>query len=97
MPLTKIFIAFMFALSTLAHAKSTASAQMSAFVIEVPQLKVKKKIWVYLPKNYRESTTDYPVFYMHDAQNLFDTETTYVGEWNADKSLDSSQPTRQLL
>lgn len=89
MTLTKIFIVFMFALSTLASAQSTASAQVSTFTINAPQLAVEKKIWVYLPKNYKESTADYSVFYMHDAQNLFDTETSYVGEWNVDESLDS--------
>jgi alpha-glucosidase len=26
---------------------------------------------------------------MHDAQNLFDSKTSYVGEWNIDEKLDS--------
>ena len=26
---------------------------------------------------------------MHDAQNLFDAKTSYVGEWNVDETLDS--------
>ena len=69
--------------------KSTASRQVSTFTIDAPQLKTSKKIWVYLPKNYTTSTKKYPVIYMHDAQNLFDASTSYVGEWNVDETLDS--------
>ena len=35
------------------------------------------------------SEKNYPVIYMHDGQNLFDRETSYVGEWKVDESLDS--------
>ena len=70
-------------------AQSTASKQVSTFIIDAPQLKTSKKIWVYLPKNYTTSTKKYPVIYMHDAQNLFDARTSYVGEWNVDETLDS--------
>jgi len=69
--------------------ESTASKQVSTFTIEAPQLKSTKKIWVYLPKDYSASAKKYPVIYMHDAQNLFDAKTSYVGEWNVDETLDS--------
>ena len=69
--------------------QSTASKQVSTFTIGAPQLKTSKKIWVYFPKNYTTSTKKYPVIYMHDAQNLFDATTSYVGEWNVDETLDS--------
>jgi predicted alpha/beta superfamily hydrolase len=69
--------------------ENTASKQVSTFIIEAPQLKTTKKIWVYLPKDYAASTKKYPVIYMHDAQNLFDAKTSYVGEWNVDETLDS--------
>jgi len=69
--------------------ESTASKQVSTFTIDAPQLHASKKIWVYLPKNYGASTKKYPVIYMHDAQNLFDAKTSFVGEWNVDESLDS--------
>ncbi|HEX8269542.1 MAG TPA: alpha/beta hydrolase-fold protein [Flavobacterium sp.] len=69
--------------------KSTASAQVSTFTIESPQLGYIKKIWVYLPKGYALSSKKYPVIYMHDAQNLFDKNTSYSGEWNVDETLDS--------
>lgn len=69
--------------------QSTATKQVSNFLIEVPQLHTTKIIWVYLPKNYETSKKKYPVMYMHDAQNLFDAKTSLVGEWNIDEKLDS--------
>jgi alpha-glucosidase len=69
--------------------KSTASKHVSTFTIEAPQLKMTKKIWVYLPKSYDNSKKKYPVIYMHDAQNLFDATTSYAGEWNVDETLDN--------
>lgn len=69
--------------------QSTAGKQVSTFTLDSPQLKTTKKIWVYLPKNYESSRKKYPVIYMHDAQNLFDAKTSYVGEWNVDETLDS--------
>jgi predicted alpha/beta superfamily hydrolase len=69
--------------------QSTASKQVSTFMIEAPQLHAKKKIWVYLPKNYFTSNKKYSVISMHDAQNLFDSKTSFAGEWNVDEKLDS--------
>ncbi|WP_207556462.1 alpha/beta hydrolase [Flavobacterium frigidimaris] len=70
--------------------QSTASINVSTFTIEAPQLKTTKKIWIYLPEGYSASTDKkYSVIYMHDAQNLFDTKTSYVGEWSVDEKLDS--------
>ncbi|APG59922.1 alpha/beta hydrolase [Christiangramia salexigens] len=71
------------------YSQSTASARVSTFQIEAPQLDTIKKIWIYLPKSYESSDLQYPVVYMHDAQNLFDKETSYVGEWQVDETLDS--------
>ena len=69
--------------------QNTASKQVSTFTIEAPQLHTTKKIWIYLPKNYDSTQKKYPVIYMHDAQNLFDAKTSFVGEWNVDEKLDS--------
>ncbi len=69
--------------------ESSASKQVSIFSLQAPQLHTKKKIWLYLPKGYNTSTRKYPVIYMHDAQNLFDTRTSFAGEWNVDETLDS--------
>ena len=69
--------------------QSTASKQVSTFTIEAPQLQTTKKIWMYVPENYLTSKKKFSVIYMHDAQNLFDTKTSYSGEWNVDEKLDS--------
>jgi len=85
-----LFIPFlMIAVSANVSAQSTASKQVSTFMIEAPQWNGQKKIWVYLPKGYSASDKKYPVLYMHDAQNLFDAKTAFSGEWNVDESLDS--------
>ena len=53
----------------------------------IPQLNRTRKIWLYLPPDYETSTKDYPVIYMHDGQNLFDTYTSFAGEWEVDETL----------
>lgn len=70
-------------------AQSTASQHVDTFIMKAPQLNTDKKIWVYLPKDYQNSQKAYSVIYMHDAQNLFDAKTSYVGEWEVDEYLDS--------
>ena len=77
--------------NNVAAQSNTASNQVSTFTIEAPQLHTTKKIWLYLPKSYSTSNKKYSVIYMHDAQNLFDTKTSYAGEWNIDEKLDSLQ------
>lgn len=67
----------------------TTSKNVSTFTIEAKALETSKKIWVYLPDNYSNTNKNYPVIYMHDGQNLFDTKTSYAGEWNIDETLDS--------
>ncbi|MGB3608155.1 MAG: alpha/beta hydrolase-fold protein [Psychroserpens sp.] len=71
------------------RAQSTASKQVSTFSMDAPQLDNDKTIWVYLPESYSTSQNFYPVIYMFDAQNLFDAETSYAGEWNIDEYLDT--------
>lgn len=84
-----ILIAFIFKFFLSFSQEHTASKNVSTFMIEAKQLNTEKKIWVYLPSNYQSTEKKYPVIYMHDAQNLFDTKTSYVGEWNVDETLDS--------
>lgn len=57
--------------------------------MEAPQLDTIKTIWIYLPESYEDSDKFYPVIYMHDAQNLFDRESSYIAEWKVDETLDS--------
>lgn len=55
----------------------------------IPQLNRFRRIWIYLPKDYNNSQSRYPVLYMHDGQNLFDNNTAFAGEWGIDESLNS--------
>lgn len=50
---------------------------------------VSHKIWIYLPPNYYQTTKKYPVIYMHDGQNLFDSTTSFAGEWEVDETLNT--------
>ena len=71
--------------------KHTASAQVSVLdtAFFIPQLNATRRIWIYLPKGYANSSQRYPVIYMHDGQNLFDEFTAGFGEWCVDEFLDS--------
>lgn len=73
--------------------KKTHSASVNVKIIDtafyIPQLKRKRRIWIYLPPNYTTGKKNYPVLYMHDGQNLFDNATSYAGEWGVDEYLDS--------
>lgn len=57
----------------------------------IPQLNRKRRVWIYLPKNYATSGKTYPVIYMQDGQNLFNEQTAFNGEWGVDECLDSVQ------
>lgn len=52
----------------------------------IPQLNKTRKIWALLPYNYHENTQEYPVLYLHDAQNLFN-EGSAFGNWEIDKKM----------
>ncbi len=74
---------------------STASAQVhvmdTAFFI--PQLNRYRRVWIYLPADYKTSNKKYPVLYMHDGQDLFDEATSEgrIGplEWGVDEVIDA--------
>jgi predicted alpha/beta superfamily hydrolase len=49
-----------------------------------------RTIIVYLPPDYDlESATRYPVFYLHDGQNVFDRATSIGEEWQVDETAES--------
>lgn len=52
----------------------------------IPQLNRTRKIWALLPYNYHQTTKDYPVLYLQDAQNLFN-EGSAFGNWEIDKKM----------
>ena len=70
-----------------------SSASGNVIIIDtafgIPQLQRSRKIWIYLPAGYSTSKKKYPVLYMHDGQNVFDSATSYAGEWGVDEFLDS--------
>lgn len=55
---------------------------------EIPQFGRTTTLRVYLPPDYGATERRYPVLYMHDAQNLFDTASSGFGvEWQVDEAL----------
>lgn len=97
MQLRNFLLAFLCIVTFRISAQSTASQQVDTFTMEAPQLHTQKKIWVYLPKDYEKSENAYAVIYMHDAQNLFDAKTSYVGEWQVDEYLDSISENKAII
>lgn len=69
--------------------KSTRSSNVKVLTetFKIAQLQRERRVWIYLPPGYERSAKAYPVLYMHDAQNLFDSETAYAGEWEVDEAL----------
>ncbi len=67
---------------------SSANVKIMDTAFLIPQLNCTRRIWIYLPPDYKSTKKRYPVLYMHDGQNLFDEATSYSGEWGVDKYLD---------
>jgi predicted alpha/beta superfamily hydrolase len=84
-----ILIYFLFLGGFIFAQNSHSKYRISAFTLQSKQLGYTKKMHVYLPKDYESSDKRYPVIYMHDGQNLFDTSLAFAGEWNIDETLDS--------
>ncbi len=56
--------------------------------LHIAALARERTIRVYLPPSYGHGHRRYPVLYMHDAQNLFDDATSFIGEWGVDETMD---------
>ncbi|NJW53223.1 alpha/beta hydrolase [Salinimicrobium oceani] len=97
MPLKNVIFALLFSVSISAAAQSTASANVKTFQLEAPQLDAIRTIRVYLPAGYDSAKERYPVVYMHDAQNLFDTATAFSGEWQVDEFLDAQKGQKVII
>lgn len=97
MKLKYIYLVIIVLLLNNISTQSTIYEQVTYFSIAAPQLNTLKTIWVYLPKDYQNSKKTYSVIYMHDAQNLFDLETAYVGEWEVDKYLDTLTNNQSII
>ena len=57
--------------------------------LESPELGNRRDILVYLPPSYESGGRRYPVFYLHDGQNLFDAATSFAGEWQVDETMEA--------
>lgn len=98
MPLKKvIFLLLFLATSFLSFGQSSASRQVKIFDIEAPQLDTVRTIRIYLPVGYETTDDKYPVLYMHDAQNLFDTATAFSGEWQVDEFLEGQKGQKVIV
>ena len=66
---------------------STRTGDIRLHPIQSNILNNQRNLWVYLPPEYEKHPDQrYPVFYMHDGQNLFDAATSFAGEWQADET-----------
>ena len=51
-------------------------------------LKNERDIIIWLPPSYQSGFKDYPVIYMHDGQNLFNPNTSFIGyDWKVDETV----------
>lgn len=66
---------------------TTSNVKILSENFKIPQLNRTRRIWIYLPPDYKTSGKKYPVIYMHDGQNLFDDFTSFSGEWSVDETL----------
>lgn len=82
---------FSFLIVSTVYPQGTASSNVHIFEIHSPQLNTLRTIRVYFPEGYEASTEHFPVLYMHDAQNLFDTTTAFSGEWKIDEFFDTQK------
>ena len=97
MRLKHVFLFISIFIFTKINSQNTASEQVTKFSITAPQLNTLKTIWVYLPIDYQNSEKRYPVIYIHDAQNLFDAKTSYVGEWKVDEYMDQLTENESII
>ncbi|MBI1315456.1 phosphonate ABC transporter ATP-binding protein [bacterium] len=78
--------------------QTTASAQVVKIEqFAMPPLSRTRRIWLWLPAQYAQTTDRYPVLYMHDGQNLFDQYTSFAGEWEVDETMDQREALGQSL
>jgi alpha-glucosidase len=68
---------------------AAANVQIMDASFYMPQLNRNRRIWLYLPPDYNTTNKHYPVLYMQDGQNLFDTTTSFSGEWQVDETLNT--------
>lgn len=83
-----LLVLLLFSLTIVAQ-ENAAHSHVITTSIYSPQYKANRQLTIYLPIDYDNSNTNYPVLYMHDGQNLFQKGASFAGEWRVDESLDS--------
>ncbi|WP_324718975.1 alpha/beta hydrolase [Salinimicrobium sp. HB62] len=71
--------------------------KLEIFEIVAPGLDSLRTVRVHLPEDYKEKKKHYPVLYMHDAQNLFDTATAFGGEWQVDEFMQAQKGQKVIV
>ncbi|HKM11569.1 MAG: alpha/beta hydrolase-fold protein [Bacilli bacterium] len=68
---------------------STGQLIITSLVMNTYPDQRERPIRIWLPPGYSQENPQnrYPVFYMHDGQNLFDSATSYAGEWEIDETI----------
>lgn len=62
-------------------------ADLQEVTLYSDELKEDKRVWILLPEGSEAPQKRYPVLYLHDAQNLFDRDRSYAGEWKVDETM----------
>ena len=65
--------------------------------IDIPQLQRTRTLRIYLPPGYDETDQRFPVWYMHDGQNLFDPSTAFVTDWKLKIIMDKVPTSNQAI
>ena len=71
----------------LQNSTAAANVRILSTNFSMPQLNRTRRIWIYLPPQYVDTSKRFPVMYMQDGQNLFDRATSFSGEWEVDETL----------
>ncbi len=75
---------------------STSTRAGDVTTITVPGFLDGRRVWVYLPPGYHDTTARYPVLYLLDGQNVFDKATSFAGEWKVDETLEALIPAGEI-
>lgn len=72
------------------RSRTDAGTLVTLPAVYSPQLDNTRDVYVHLPPDYDHEVRRYPVVYMHDGQNLFDTGTSFAGSWHVEAAVASA-------
>lgn len=97
MSFKNVIFLLLFFISLPGLSQTSASPLIHIVEMVAPQLDTVINIRIYLPNDYEASKEYYPVVYMHDAQNLFDTTTAFAGEWQVDEFMEAQKGQKVIV